>query len=386
MKNIRISIVIVCVAAIFVSFASVTRAAETQEIDALIQRAGTSAADLSSSDREIISEFVSDSIDELVSAQNGSEMIAVRTGISTRMLSDKNSKYRLAFSDILEENLLDAVNYVSSWEAGERKKQIQTNLIILAARLQSPQLVDFAVNMLSQDDIVIRYWAVKSLTGDRLVKMLNDPITADKNITDKILTALNGYIGPNTTAEVLAVISRFAADLEAPATNDMLLKIVDVRMRDYEDWTVDYEKADAEILAVLAGEAQNLSGSQKARFLGAFAQLYSYTIQRYILGQDLLDKENENYLIATMAEVEQKILPKLLGRPQDSIRKALDRGNLTELKQEHDRLFGSTGRKGLLEYDNTLDYGTDKAGQKLSGPRTLSPPPVPDLGAESENA
>jgi hypothetical protein len=103
-----------------------------------------------------------------------------------------------------------------------------------------------------------------------------------------------------------------------------------------------------------------------------FARLYSYAIQRYIKGRNHLSGAQRQQLISVLAETEEKCLRVLLGRPQTTIRKAVERGDYEGLLLEHNRLFGDPTQPGQLPRKLKFDY------ERADGGRQSAPPVLPN--------
>ena len=96
--------------------------------------------------------------------------------------------------------------------------------------------------------------------------------------------------------------------------------------------------------------------------MAKFAQLYSYVIQRYIIGYDMLSSKTKNDLVSTIVEVEETAIEDLMGQKWGGLKKAIEGGKskLSSLKNEHDVLLGSDKAGQLagaikFTYDNTPD-------------------------------
>jgi len=92
----------------------------------------------------------------------------------------------------------------------------------------------------------------------------------------------------------------------------MLIKIAEIRITAYENWTVKYELMDAALLQALSSRLlpdnfQRLSAEQKALFARTFGQLYSYVFERYILGVDILTKISKRQLASVLIDVEKTV-------------------------------------------------------------------------------
>ena len=76
-----------------------------------------------------------------------------------------------------------------------------------------------------------------------------------------------------------------------------------------------------------------------------------------------------------LVEVEQTVLGELLGRPQSTIKKAIEKKKYLALKAEQESLFGTADRLGRLGYALGFDYGKDAVGRAITEPAQLKPSP-----------
>jgi hypothetical protein len=142
---------------------------------------------------------------------------------------------------------------------------------------------------------------------------------------------------------------------------------------------------DAKLLRSLGREILSpVSQPNKAANSHRFAQLYSYAMQRFILGENILSDASKQQLASVLVEVEQSVLDKLLGRPQSTIKKAVEKiltrktveqTDYSALQAEHDSLLGTVARKGDLPAALNFDYGKNPDDSALTAPKKLGPPP-----------
>jgi hypothetical protein len=147
-----------------------------------------------------------------------------------------------------------------------------------------------------------------------------------------------------------------------------------VRIKRYADWTVKHELSDIALLKMLEAKITAAGSSLgKPAVARRFAQLYSYAIQRYLKGPVVLNNTQMGHLASVLVEVQEKCVSRLMGSPQTTFRRALERENMAAISDEHDALLGSGTTQGQLPARLAFDYGTDPAGAK----RTV-PIPLPD--------
>jgi hypothetical protein len=123
------------------------------------------------------------------------------------------------------------------------------------------------------------------------------------------------------------------------------------------------------------GATATSSNTNKPDIARRFAQLYSYVIHRYIKSNNILNENQKQHLASVIIEIEEKCITRLLSlsRSQGSLRRAIERNDLTALSDEHDKLLGDETSTGQLPSKLEFDYGTTAN----SSIRT-APIPLPD--------
>jgi hypothetical protein len=159
--------------------------------------------------------------------------------------------------------------------------------------------------------------------------------------------------------------------------------VADERIKRYADWTVKHEFYDNIILNLLESKIPLSSQDpvapapttsiSKTAVAQRFAQLYSYAIQRYIKGKDILNETQKLQLSSVLIEIEDKSVSRLIGEPQVTIRRAIERNNMIALSDEHNRLLGDETTAGQLPSKFGFDYSTTP-----NGPKRTAPIPLPE--------
>jgi len=362
-------------------------AVDTTEIDAVRQKALANNDPLTSADVKVIDDFLFRAFEELFIAEDFSEIVQAREQIRIQKGTQELSHYSAGYVSSVRKRLKIVFEELRNVEADKRKIQLQRSLAILLSQLQSPELAEFGIGFLSHKDVTVRYWAVKSVTNEAVIRQLNSEITGDADLTAKIIVALDELLAKETHAEILDLICGFAHAVKADPAKPLLIKIAEIRITAYEKWTVKYELMDAALLQALGSRLlpqnfQRLSAEQKALFARTFGQLYSYVFERYILGADILTKASKRQLASVLIEVEKTV--KLIGRFQTTIREAVQKRNLTSLESQRKNLLGSETRAGRLALNLNFEYIKAPGQGAVTAPKPLpQPPKPPEPDAES---
>jgi len=328
---------------------------------------------LDSGDFKIIDDFVDDAVNKLLKTDDWTGVSDIRSAILSRTSSNEASaqaQYQQQFSESAYKYISRAFQKASKFDDAKRKLNVTINLLILVDRLEDLQFANLAIKLLNNETTVIRYWAVHCLTNPGIIKKLN---TAENSeLTLEIAEELKKLV-ENSSAEVIGLIVGFIAEVDITESEELLEQITDMRISKYADWTVDYELLDARILGLLykkmsSGKAGNEGYARR------FGQLYSYAIQRYVKGQNVLSDIQKQRLASVLVETERSYISKILGS-QSSIRTALGQDDFTALMQEHIRLLGAENRAGQLPSKLKFDYGIKPDGNRRIAPLSLPEPP-----------
>jgi len=331
---------------------------------------------LDNTDRQIIDAFLDEAVRELLNTRDFSSIAQARYVILSRRTSKKSS----AEAQYAEQFSLSALKHISSGlkqaeqlTPKERRFKMILNLLILIDGLEDVRLANLALGQLNDESKVIRYWAVHSVTSPGFTQQLNSTIEANSDLARNIVEQLQRLLG-RSGPETLALMAEFAAEVSIPQGEDLLVRIADLRIKKYAEWTVDYEPLDGIILSQLYKKISS-GAVNKPAVSRRFAQLYSYVIQRYVKGRDILNATQKHNIASVLVETEKSCVSKLLAMPLTLIKRSVERNDYTRLLLEHSRILGDETRAGLLPVKLNFDYGTNPNGSARTAPLPLSEPP-----------
>ncbi len=338
---------------------------------------------LNDQDLQVIDDFIADSVGDILKTRDFTSIAKLRTVILSRQKSNQESQnqYTNQFSESTYKYISEGFQQALILRPQERQTRVIINLLILIDGLQDLRLMDLAIEKLKDENMAVRYWAVQSVTNAGIINQLNSDNASNQKQAQKITEQLQEIVD-SSSPEILALIARFATDIDIPQADELLLQIADLRIKRYADWTVKYEKMDNVILKLLDGKmtlptssvpGRIPAGTNNPDFARRFAQLYSYVIQRYIKGENLNDTQKQ-HLVTVLIDIEEKCISRLLGQ-QSTIRKAVEEKDIATLEAEHNRLLGSQENTGLLLTKLGFDYGTNSDGTKRNAPLPLPDQP-----------
>ena len=367
----RCSRTIFAILAVFLSLSinSVSEAVSTRAIDEVRNKEVLDTRDL-----QIIDTFVAQSVGELVKTKDFTSIARIRMVILSRKSSNRPSnqgQYSAQFSESSVRYISEAFGQAGELSPEARRLKVVLNLLILVDGLEDVRLADLARGKLNDENSAIRYWAVHSVTNPGITEQLN---SADNlKLASGIVEQLKELV-ESSCPEIIALIAEFAGEVRIPQAEDLLVQIADMRIKKYADWSVDNELLDAVVLKSLYSKISSTEVGKRS-VARRFGQLYSYVIQRYVNGRDFLRATDKGELASVLVEAEQSYIGKLLGKRQSTIKKAVERSDVTGLLLEHNRLLGDKTRAGRLPLKLKFDYGQKPDGSKRIAPLVLPKPP-----------
>lgn len=347
----------------------VCKAVDTVAIDKVRNKEVLDSADL-----KVIDSFFAQSVAELVRTRDFTAISKIRALILARKNSDwptNQGQYVSQFSESANKYIPAALKSSGELTPADRAFKMKLNLLILIDSLEDLKLAQNVLGLMDNSNLAIRYWAVHCLSNEGIIAKLNSDITANSGFAKRILT---GFSKASEDAEpsTLVMIARFAAKVDVPTGQDLLLTIAKNRIRRYETGQSGQELLDGEILKLLSYRIQTTNSEKDKALLGRqFAQLFSYVIQKYALEEKTLSSTEKQHLVSVMVETEKSCIGALLAKDQIKIKMALSQDNYSALAEEHDRLLGSDGKAGELGLKLNFNYGKGTDGSEMLGPVKL---------------
>ncbi|MGA2324544.1 MAG: hypothetical protein ABSG22_11950 [Sedimentisphaerales bacterium] len=359
-----LSLVVAVISGFFVFLAS------AEAVDSLAIEAVRGKSVLDDADFKTIDDFVAKAVGEMLATQDFSSISNARAIIVANSASTQPNQTQFAeqFSKSAQKHISAALQQAEGMTSAGRSFKIVTNLLMLTDALADVRLTEVALKYVDSKNEAIRYCAVHCLANPEITEKLNSPKAIDtaRQVTRR-LDEIVATSGPNT----LGLIASFAGSIKIPEGDTLLLKVADRRIASYADWSVEQELLDGDILRIL-GDKMASSGASKESIGGRFGQLFSYVLQRYIKGAEILDAAQKEQLVSVLVETEKSCLSKISGKPRFGIKKAIESGDTNALQQEHNNLLGDGTKAGELN----INYGKDASGAIITHPLALAAPPA----------
>lgn len=353
-------------------------ALNSTEIEAVRTARHESKARLVAGDKGVIETFVRSGLQELLLEEDPWEAVVIRVAIVAQRGGSELSPYSAAFIEAMVNNLKMTIEDTGRLQDADRHQRLLLNLLIIAADIESTEMADIGLGMLATPNAAIQYWAVKTVASPAVASQLKSPITGDEDLTRRIVGELDKAVGRGLAPEGIRMVVEFADAVDTPEARALVLKIADLRMSLYEKWTVKYELMDIMLLSALGRQIMSeTDASKRVTACRKFGQLYSYVIERFILGGQVLSLGQKQQLASVIAEVENTVAGKLSGQSQVRLKKAIESAKVSTLESARRLLLGSPGQAGSLPTKLKFDYGKTATGTTATAPKSLKPPPVP---------
>ena len=359
-----LSLVVAVISGFFVFLAS------ANAVDSLAIEAVRGKAVLDDADFKAIDDFVAKAVGEMLATEDFSSISNARAIIVANSASTQPNQTQFAeqFSKSAQKYISAALQKAESLTPPEKSFRIMTNLLMLTDALADVRMAEVALKYVDSKNAVIRYWAVHCVTNPEITEKLNSPKAID---TARQVTRRLDEIIATSSPDTLGLIASFAGSIKIPEGDALLLKVADRRIASYADWSVEQELLDGVILRILGDKIASSSASKES--IGRrFGQLFSYVLQRYIKGAEVLDAAQKEQLVSVLVETEKSCLSKISGKPRFGIKKAIESGDTNVLQQEHNNILGDGTKAGELN----IDYGKDAGGASVTHPLALASPPA----------
>lgn len=363
-------------------FISSAYSIDTSNIEALRNEVKTAKRDLTASENDQISRFITRALDQMMISQTSDEVVEIRRQIEEQKGDDFLSYYTTAYISVAYTDIQAAFANARRLEDARQKIMIDRNLMILVAELKSPKLADLALSRLDDSDDLIRYWAVKSLVQSAMIQQLSGD-TSDEQIRAAVLKGLKDCIIDEKQSHIQSLTFNFCqAFSDDPLARETLMSIASRRIDTYKKWTAKNLTSDVSLLSALGNVAMVQTDPEiKASFGRAFAELYALAFQWYFKGGETLSEQQMEDLLTVLAEVDKRVLDRTM-KLQTGILRSLQQKR--GLDREYEVLFGDRLRSGQLANLFKFDYGKDESGKPITAPEEL-PPPQADTSEDEAN-
>jgi len=327
---------------------------------------------LNESELPVIDAFVKEQMAAMVRANSSENLKAavdmlVKNAKSTAPVQQAAAMYSDRYAAGVLDNFGSVFTQADNMKEAAEAAQLKISAVLVLIATENPKFIDKLIELLSNPEAEIRYWALAGLVRPGMLTYLNyandEANTAAKQ---KVIDAIGAMAGQETTGLVWAKICPTArALMDMTRLAGLMETCANARVKLYEDWSVKDEYNDLLILKemfdVLLRDSTGEGASEEQKKIGtAAAKLYSAVYYRYTMGMAFTVQENQTIML--LGSSSRDILPSLLlegegafGRLTESgsqrsrfapvIKKYSDKGGAPkeEMQTLYDSLLGPTG-------------------------------------------
>lgn len=344
-------------------------ALDTAPILGVFQKTGNGKTAPSGADAEAVAQFITTATEQILWAEKPADAVEARIQLLAFQGQDQ---YAQAYGSVLRGRLESVIKEAGIFPDAAKKAAVLRNISILIAQMDTLDMARLSVGFLTETDTVIRYYAVKALTSEKVSSQLTASATADASVRKQIMDALIRTASKEDQPVILGMLARYAVRFKGAEGRELILAVTDNRMKAYSAWKVTQESVDLDLLTALVEKlAASIAPEDKALLAGRFAQYFSFVIQRYAKGQDFLTPSAKQAMISTIVGTEESLLsgPTLLNRKATELRSAIQKNNMEALMKAHDSLLGAASSAGELVGKIKFAYEGN-----ATAPKSLTPP------------
>ena len=322
--------------AVIIVFTGINLAVSTVAIDEVRKKSEFTATDL-----ETVDAFINATFREMLEAPTITDSVKRREDIMVRIARDGQEQYSRQFIESVERNIASALLKVDTWTDEKFITATKLNLAVIAGNLDSPALLDDALEMKNTEEIGVWYWALRAISGNNVVSFIKSNPNTELT-EDAIGWAME--LADGNTPIILEMVAEFAGKIDMVQSNDILATIAQTRIEAYENNLATQESADGAILAIIASRMSNAEAKQK--LAQPFATLTANVLKKYLAGlspDSPLGSTSSTNLLTAIANLEKNILPKL--DINTNFTRAIERKNVADFQAEYDKLSGELSEK-----------------------------------------
>jgi hypothetical protein len=182
-------------------------AANTGQIDGILKKSV-----LDDQDKKEIDNYIKTALNTIINERDLTKIARHRESILSRKGSQ--AQYVDQFNNSLEKYLPETINTANNLRPAERQAVAITNLLILIDNLENVKYALIPLAKLEDENVIVRYWAVRCLTNPAVITQLNAGKAGNPNLIKEITEKFINIV-PKSNPEILNFIARYAAAINS---------------------------------------------------------------------------------------------------------------------------------------------------------------------------
>jgi hypothetical protein len=241
----------------------------------------------------MINTFVTEQFNLLMSVTDSGKELADRQAVllensrGSAAVPGQPDPYAQQFAQAVKNTAPKVFEYTAGMEDKKMGLQIRLAAMVIMINTDNPELIGMYLNLLKDPAEIVRYWAVKGLMTPIVGKTLA-ATEASAEPWPAILSSLNVCLDAESSPVVIRQIARAGAIAAYPGCSALIKKCIAKRLTLYQNWTVDQEQTDLDLIqtAVEMAMRDSLQSDKPAQhdLIKSAAELFTAAYQRYTKG------------------------------------------------------------------------------------------------------
>jgi len=243
---------------------------------------------LRQSDLTMIADFVNEQFNKLLGANDPTDL----TNITRKLVAmaeplnpqpATKQSYSDTYTTAVQNAYKDTFGKLTAFRDRELADQIKNSVVVILANCNNSLIIDDLISLLEDKSEFIRYWAVRGLSMPVIQAYLSSEDSKAESELQKVISGINGLLQKETSAFIIAQIVSAAPVNEAGIK--LIKECVQARVKLYQSWQVDNEKADWQILQkifdIINGKQLEDRPKFESDLVRSAVELFSLAFQRY---------------------------------------------------------------------------------------------------------
>jgi hypothetical protein len=321
---------------------------------------------LSDTDLQEIDAYVTGALDTMLVAKKPEDLDKIRKQIISSSKSNSQTRetrntYNQRFAATIQAHYPSIANQLAGLEDHDIARHIELTLCIIIAETDHPDLCGDLIALLDNENAWVRYWALKGLSTETMVKFhLSQESTSD--LVQDLVAGLRNALSEETNSLLISQIVVTASLPKFPEALKVVRDCLEKRWTFYNQWKVSDELTDItsiqNTLEIIGKGSLAENRELQNDLIYSVGKLFSAGLQRYKTGMQykdnndkelaLLDPDNQHKLQSFLIESERsfrKACSRIDANAGGNSRffKAIQSRNWTSIDEAYERLLGIDG-------------------------------------------
>jgi len=239
-------------------------------------------------DLTMITDFVNEQFGKLLGANDPADLSSItrKLVVTAEPLNPQpatKQSYSDTYTAAVQNAYKDAFGKLASFRDQELADQIKNSIVVILANCNNSLIIDDLTSLLDDKSEFVRYWAVRGVGMPVIQGYLTSDDSKAELELQKVITGLRSLLQKETSAFVVAQIVNTAPVNEVGI--NLIKECVTARVKLYQSWQVDNEKADWQILQkifdIINSKKLEDQTQLESNLVRSAVELFSLAFNRY---------------------------------------------------------------------------------------------------------